>query len=224
MPNDTKTFTHMNLPKLPKLSRKNIDGKRVYVNENDEKYPSVTSVLSVRGKKGIYEWRQRVGEEEANKISRKASTRGTRIHKLCEDYLLNKELPELSPLDLDTWKKFRPIVERIDNIHFVEPFLYSNHLQMAGQCDCIAEFDGKLSIIDFKTSRRLKKHEQISNYFAQCAAYAVMYEELTGIAINRTVILIAVDGEDPQIFIEKRDNYTEYLLESKRMFDNGEYD
>ena len=219
-----KTFNHIELPKLPVLSRKNIDGKRVYVNENDEKYPSVTSVLSVRGKKGILEWRQRVGAEEANKISNKASTRGTRIHKLCETYLLNEELPKLSPLDLDTWKKFRPIVERIDNIHFVEPFLYSNHLGMAGQCDCIAEFDGKLSVIDFKTSRRLKKHEQISNYFAQCAAYAVMYEELTGISINRTVVLIAVDGEEPQIFVEKRDSYVDYLLESKQMFLNGEYD
>ena len=219
-----KSFIHVDLPELPKLSRKNIDGKRVYVNENGEKYPSVTSVLSVRGKKGILEWRQRVGSEEANKISNKASTRGTRIHKLCETYLLNEELPELSPLDLDTWKKFRPIVERIDNIHFVEPFLYSNHLGMAGQCDCIAEFDGKLSVIDFKTSRRLKKHEQISNYFAQCAAYAVMYEELTGIAINRTVVLIAVDGEDPQIFVEKRDSYVDYLIESKQMFLNGEYD
>ena len=210
-----KKFTHIEAPKLPSLSRKNIDGKRVYVNDDGNKYPSVTSVLSVRGKKGIFEWRQRVGAEEANRISNKASTRGTRVHKLCEDYLLNKELPELSPLDLDTWKKFRPIVERIDNIHYVEPFLYSNHLGMAGQCDCIAEFDGKLSVIDFKTSRRLKRHEGISGYFAQCAAYAVMYEELTGIAINRTVILIAVDGEEPQIFIEKRDNYTDYWLESK---------
>ena len=219
-----KSFTHVDLPKLPKLSRKNIDGKRVYVNEQGDKYPSVTSVLSVRNKKAIFEWRKRVGAEEADRVSRKASTRGTRIHKLCEDYLLNKDLPDLSPLDLDTWKKFRPIVERINNIHFVEPFLYSNHLGMAGQCDCIGEFDGKLSVVDFKTSRRLKKHEGISNYFAQCAAYAVMYEELTGIAINRTVILIAVDGEEPQVFIEKRDNYTDYLLESKRMFLNGEYD
>jgi len=219
-----KNFIHIEAPTLPSLSRKNIDGKRVYVNGDGDKYPSVTSVLSVRGKKGIFEWRQRVGAEEADRVSRKASTRGTRIHKLCETYLLNEELPELLPLDLDTWKKFRPIVERIDNIHYVEPFLYSNHLGMAGQCDCIAEFDGKLSVIDFKTSRRLKKHEGISGYFAQCAAYAVMYEELTGIAINRTVVLIAVDGEEPQIFIEKRDNYTDYLLESKRMFENGEYD
>lgn len=219
-----KTFTHIETAPLPSLSRKNIDGKRVYVNETGEKYPSVTSVLSVRGKKGITEWRKRVGNEEANRISNKASTRGTRIHKLCEDYLMNEELPEMSLLDLDTWKKFRPIVERIDNIHHVEPFLYSNHLGMAGQCDCIAEFDGRPSIIDFKTSKRLKKHSQISNYFAQCAAYAIMYEELTGIAINRTVILIAVDGEDPQIFVERRDNYVDYLLETKRMFLNGEYD
>tara|TARA_Y100000389_G_scaffold200089_1_gene239809 strand:+ start:1908 stop:2570 length:663 start_codon:yes stop_codon:yes gene_type:complete len=219
-----KTFTHIETSPLPSLSRKNIDGKRVYVNETGEKYPSVTSVLSVRGKKGITEWRKRVGNEEANRISNKASTRGTRVHKFCEDYLLNESLPEMDFFDKETWSKFEPIVERIDNIHHVEPFLYSNHLGMAGQCDCIAEFDGRLSIIDFKTSKRLKKHSQISNYFAQCAAYAIMYEELTGIAINRTVILISVDGEDPQIFVERRDNYVDYLLETKRMFLNGEYD
>ena len=219
-----KTFNHLDLPELPKLSRKNIDGKRMYCTESGDRFPSVTSVLSVRGKKGIFEWRQRVGAEAADQISRKASTRGTRIHKLCEDYLNNKPLPELSLLDKDTCSTFRPIVERIDNIHRVEPFMFSKHLGMAGQCDCIAEFDGKLSIIDFKTSRRLKRHDQISGYYAQCAAYAIMYEELTGIAINRTVILIAVDGEQPQVFTEKRDNYVDYLLESKRMFENGLYD
>ena len=219
-----KTFNHLEVKELPKLSRKNIDGKRMYCTESGDRFPSVTSVLSVRGKKGIFEWRQRVGAEAADQISRKASTRGTRIHKLCEDYLNNKPLPELSLIDQDTWSTFRPIVERIDNVHFVEPFLFSNHLGIAGQCDAIAEFDGKLSVIDFKTSRRLKRHDQIPGYFAQCAAYAIMYEELTGIAINRTVVLIAVDGEEPQIFVEKRDSYVDYLIESKQMFLNGEYD
>lgn len=219
-----KTFTHLDLPPLPKLSRKNVDGKRIYQSESGGRYPSVTTVLGVRGKKGIYEWRQRVGAEEADKISRKASVRGTRIHKLCEDYVDNKPLPELSILDQVTWSTFRPIIERIDNVHYLEPFLYSDHLGMAGQCDCIAEFDGKLSIIDYKTSRRPKTKEKISNYFAQCAAYAIMYEERTGTPINRTVVLIAVDGEEPQVFIEKRDNYVTYLLESKRMYENGEID
>jgi len=219
-----KTFTHLDLPPLPKLSRKNVDGKRIYQTETGGRYPSVTTVLGVRGKKGVYEWRQRVGAEEADKISRKASVRGTRIHKLCEDYVGNKPLPELSLLDEVTWSSFRPIIERIDNVHHLEPVLYSDHLGMAGQCDCIAEFDGKLSIIDYKTSRRTKRHDQISSYFAQCAAYAIMYEERTGIPINRTVILIAVDGEEPQVFIEKRDNYVTYLLESKRMYENGEID
>lgn len=217
-------FNHVDIGELPRLKRKTVDGKRLYVNEQGDRYPSVTTVLSVRNKKSIYEWRQRVGAEVADKISRKASTRGTRIHKLCEDYLNNKELPEMSLLDLDTWKSFKPVVDRIDNIHAVEPFLYSDHLQMAGQCDAIAEFDGKLSIIDFKTSKRKKYHGGISNYFAQCAAYAIMYEERTGTPIDRTVVLIAVDGDEPQIFIENRDNYTDYLLESKRMFDNNLYD
>lgn len=216
-----KTFNHLLLPPLPKLSRKNIDGKRVYTTESGGKYPSVTSVLGVRGKKSLYEWRNRVGAEEADKIAKRASTRGTRIHKICEDYVNNKGLPEMSLPDKAVWKDFQPVIDRIDNVHFLEPFLYSDHLGMAGQCDCIAEFDGKLSIIDYKTSRYPKQHDKISNYFAQCAAYAIMYEERTGTPIDRSVVLIAVDSHEPQIFIEKRDNYVDYLLESKEMFEKG---
>jgi|TARA_B100001094_G_C18173032_1_gene796294 genome maintenance exonuclease 1 len=219
-----KIFNHLDLPELPKLSRKNIDGKRMYCTDSGDRFPSITTVLSCRGKKGLYEWRQRVGSEQADKISKKASTRGTKIHKICEDYINNEPLPELTLVEQETWNTFRPVVERIDNIHHVEPFMFSKHLGIAGQCDCIAEFDGKLSIIDFKTSRRVKTHKQISSYFAQCAAYAIMYEELTGIPINRTVILMSVDDEQPSIFIEKRDNYVDYLLESKRMFEAGEID
>ena len=219
-----KTFTHKQMDPLPTLTRKNVDGKRIYETETGARYPSITTVLSVRGKKAIYEWRQRVGSQVADAISLKATTRGTKVHSLCETYLNNEPLPELNFIEEETWSRFRPVLDRIDNIHCMESFLYSHHLGIAGQVDCIAEFDGKLAIIDFKTSKRLKSKDDIPGYFAQCAAYAIMYEERTGIPINKIVVLMSVDDEDPLVFVEKRDNYVKYLLETKRMYDNGEYD
>ena len=112
-----KIFNHLDLPELPSLSRKNIDGKRMYCTDSGDRYPSITTVLSCRGKKGLYEWRQRVGSVEADKVSKKASTRGTKIHKICEDYINNEPLPELTLVEQETWNTFKPVVERIDNIH-----------------------------------------------------------------------------------------------------------
>lgn len=194
---------------------------RKYYTDSGAAYPSVTTVLGVLSRESIKQWRQRVGEQEANKISRQASTRGTKIHTLCEDILNNKEVnfDSLSLLDQEMFVSFRPLLDRIDNIHGQEVALYSDHLRMAGRVDCIAEFDGKLSIIDFKTSKKPKKKEWIENYFAQAAAYAIMYEERTGIPINRSAILIAVEGDDPQVFIEKRDNYTDLLFKARDIWE-----
>jgi genome maintenance exonuclease 1 len=111
------------------------------------------------------------------------------------------------------------LLDRINNIHAQEIALYSDHLRLAGRVDCIAEFDGKLSVIDFKTSGKPKKKEWITNYFAQAAAYAIMYEERTGTPINRSVILIAVEDEEPQIFIESRDNYVKDLLHARDLYE-----
>ena len=110
---------------------------------------------------------------------------------------------------------FRPLLDRIDNIHGQEIALYSDHLRLAGRVDCIAEYEGKLSIIDFKTSAKPKRKDWIGSYFAQAAAYAVMYEERTGIPIDQSVIMVAVEGDDPQVFVEKRDNYVELLLSAR---------
>ncbi|MDB4351094.1 PD-(D/E)XK nuclease family protein [bacterium] len=195
---------------------------RKYYTETGAAYPSVTTVLGVLSRDSIKEWRKRVGNEEANKISGQAATRGTKIHLLCEKVLDNEEIDtsKLSLLDLEIWNEFRPLLNRIDNIHAQEIALYSDHLRLAGRVDCIAEFDGKLSIIDFKTSKKPKKKEWIENYFAQAAAYAIMYEERTGIPINRSVIMIAVEGDDPQIFIEKRDNFVPLLLKARDIWES----
>jgi len=197
------------------------DGSRKYFTESGAAYPSVTTVLGYQTRDSIMQWRKRVGEEEANKISRQASTRGTKIHLLCENYIDNEEvdISKLSMLDLAMWNSFKPVLSRIDNIHAQEIALYSDHLRLAGRVDCIAEFDGKLSIIDFKTSRKPKKKEWIDNYFAQAAAYSIMYEERTGTPINRSVILIAVEDEEPQVFIDKRDNYVHHLLHARDLYE-----
>lgn len=198
------------------------DGSRKYFTESGAAYPSVTTVLSVLSRDAIREWRKRVGAEEANKISRQASTRGTKIHTLCEDILNNKEVDtsKMSLLDREMFDKFRPLLDRIDNIHGQEVALFSDHLRLAGRVDCIAEFDGKLSIIDFKTAKKPKRKEWIENYFAQAAGYAIMYEERTGIPINRSAILIAVEGDEPQVFVETRDNYVNILLEARDIWES----
>ena len=203
-------------------SKTSPDGSRRYYTASGEAYPSVTTVLSVLSRQAIMEWRQRVGNEEANKVSRKASTRGTKIHLLCEDILNNKEIDtsNMSLLDKEMFNKFRPLLDRIDNIHGQEVALYSDHLRLAGRVDCIAEYNGKLSIIDFKTAAKPKRKEWIDNYFAQAAAYAIMYEERTDIPIDQSVIMIAVEGDEPQVFTEKRDNYVELLLNARDIWES----
>lgn len=200
-------FNHKNFV-LEELQTETVDGKRFYLTPDGD-LPSITTVLSILSRDAIQAWRKRVGEEEANKISTKAARRGTSVHKMCEDYLNNElDFKRFLPNDRETFTSIKPILdERVNNIYAQEVPLWSSYLGVAGRVDCIAEWDGKLAVIDFKTSRRLKKKENISNYFQQAAAYCVMWEERTGIPINRIVILIAVDGEEPQVFEERRDNY-----------------
>lgn len=213
-------FNHVNV-NIPEIRTENINGGRYYVTPTGIKYPSITTVLSILSKKAIMEWRKRVGAEEANKISTKAARRGTNVHQMCEDYLNNKEYitNKTMPVDKEMFGTLKPILdERINNIHTQEATLYSDYLGVAGRVDCIAEFDGRLSVIDFKTSRKLKKREWISNYFQQASAYCVMYEERTGIPIDQIVILIAVDEEEPQVFIEKRDNHIHDCIETIALY------
>lgn len=193
-----KTFIKHN---FEKLNRVTIDGTRFYEVE-DKKYPSVTSVTGLLSKKSIDAWRKSVGEAEANKISTRASNRGTRIHSLCEDYVLNGNAkPDM--FDADMFNSLLPHLDKIDTIHAFENSLYSHELEVAGTVDCIAEYDGKLCIIDFKTSSKVKNKEYICGYFMQTAAYAVAFEELTKIKVEDIVIIIGTDNEKPSIFKEK---------------------
>lgn len=199
-----KTFIHHDFPKLERSTSP--DGKRVYNTPSGNSYPSVTSVTGLLNKQSIIDWRKRVGEEEANRITTRAANRGTRIHQYCEDYLRGNVF-EANMFDLQMFNSIKPLLDDIDNIHCLESPLYSDHLEVAGTVDCIAEFQGKLSVIDFKTSSRIKDRDEIHNYFMQTSAYAVAFEERTKIPVGRMVIIMAIDYEQPKVFIEKRDTW-----------------
>jgi genome maintenance exonuclease 1 len=208
-------FTHVDHGiELPQISRKNVDGTRKYFTPTGEAYPSVTTVLGILGKKELMEWRKRVGEEEANKISRQAANRGTAVHKLCEDYLDNKEdySKKHMPANIHMFNTMKPLLDqKINNLWFQESFLYSNDLKTGGQVDCIAEFEGELSVIDFKTSRRPKKADGILSYFMQVSFYAKAFEEMTGTPIRKGIVLIGVDDSEPQTFVINPDDYIEHF-------------
>ena len=193
---------------------------RTYVTPDGVRYPSITTVLGILSEAGIAAWRKRVGEEEANRVGGRASARGTLVHSIVEKYLLNESTKEYLPHIRQSLENLRPILDsRIGTIYGLEVPLYSSYLGVAGRCDCVAEFDGVPSIVDFKTSRKTKKKEWISNYFAQMAGYAVMWEERTGMPITNTVIIMDVDDNEPLVFKEHRDNHIQLLIDTKKEYD-----
>ena len=201
--------------KLPELvSETAPDGKRYYVTPSGSKLPSVTTVVGAQKKQAIMEWRRRVGEEVANKISRQATSRGTNVHTLCEKYLNNEELGEMMPDAFEMFRSLKPLLNRINNIHYQEVALWSEQLGLAGRVDCIGEFDGVLSVIDFKTSKKIKKLEDIQDYFWQTTAYALMYEELVGQPIDDLVIIMAVQDEKPVLFKQKTQDHIGGLVKA----------
>jgi len=207
--------------KLPDLESKTFeDGKRYYVTPEGEKLPSVTTVLGAMKKAEIMAWRKRVGEDAANAISRKAAGRGTNVHTLCERYLNNEKLGNIMPDAKEMFTDLVPYLNNIDNIWYQEQALWSHQLGLAGRVDCIAEYEGELSVIDFKTSKRIKTKESIQDYFWQTCAYALMTEELTGIPVNDLVIIMAVDNEKPIIFKEKTEDHIEGLLKAIQFYNN----
>jgi CRISPR/Cas system-associated exonuclease Cas4 (RecB family) len=194
------------------------DGKRYYTLDDGTRLPSVTTVLGAVKKQSILEWRKRVGEEQANKISKVATTRGTNMHTLCERYLNNQDLGEIMPDAKEMFLTIKPHLNKINNIHYQEQSLWSKKIEMAGRVDCIAEYEGELSVIDFKTSRKVKKKEWIEDYFWQTTAYALMYEELIGRPINNLVIIMAVLDEEPLVFKEKTSDHIDGLVKAIKFY------
>jgi ATP-dependent exoDNAse (exonuclease V) beta subunit len=197
------------------------DGKRYYQLPDGTRLPSVTTVLGAQKKQAIMEWRKRVGEEEANRISKKATSRGTNVHSMCEEYLNNEPLGVYMPDAIEMFLSLKPYLNKINNIHYQEQALWSTQLGMAGRVDCIAEYEGVLSVIDFKTSKRVKSHEDIEDYFWQTTAYALMYEELIGQPIHDLVIIMAVEDNKPLIFKQKTEDHIEGLVKAINFYKNS---
>ena len=193
------------------------DGRR-YVTLDGNAYPSVTTVLSILNEESIAKWRARVGEEEANRIGNRATTRGTAVHSLIEKYLKNE--PDCRegflPHVVQSLENLKPLLDKhVTKVYAQEVPLYSDHLQLAGTCDAVVEWDGVPTIVDWKTSRRPKKKANIGNYFMQLAAYAVMWEERTGMPIQNTRIVMDVDDFHPVMYKETRDAWIDKLIETR---------
>lgn len=211
-----KLFEHQFLPNFD-LPRVEIEGKRFYQLPDGSLAKSVTTAIGdSMDKTHLYEWRKRVGEEEANKISSQAAVRGTAIHSICESYLMNESsFPKgTMPSNIDSFKQLKPYMDaNIGLLYGIEHRLYSTKLKAAGTADCICQWNGVPTIVDFKTSRKIKKEEWIQNYYLQATTYAMMVEELFDIEVPQFCIMITVDHEDPQIFVKKKAPYVDRVLE-----------
>tara|TARA_X000000368_G_scaffold410182_1_gene393262 strand:- start:1510 stop:2187 length:678 start_codon:yes stop_codon:yes gene_type:complete len=214
-------FEHVELD-LPKLSRETIDGVRYYsVPDEDEllKLVSITSVTSHHNKDIFVNWRKKVGDAEADRITRQATSRGTDTHTLTEAYLYNKELPEVQPLSQMLFKIYKSELNKISRVHSLEGSLYSKELGIAGTVDCIAEYNGELAIIDFKTSKKPKPRKWVDHYFVQCMAYGCMLYEMTGIAVKKLVIIMTCENGESIVYEEyDKKKYIKLLTEYIREF------
>ena len=210
----------INLPEIKATTKNKV---RLYETPDGNFYPSITTVLSVRNKQGLHEWRKRVGEDVANYIARKAATRGTHVHHMCEDYLNNMqndwpnewEKHKKNFFAYILFKQLRnSVLQKVNNIYAQECGLYSDKYKVAGRVDCIAEYDGVPTIIDFKTSTSERKDSYNENYYIQASAYAEMFEERTGIEINQVAILVVTEDGVVQEFVKDKTEYLPLLTDT----------
>ena len=193
------------------LDKKEVDGIRLYNLPNGDWVPSITSVTSFYNREVFRKWRQRVGEVEANRVTKESTERGTDFHEAAQAYLENKELDwnNFLPLTQFMFNCTKPYLDKIGTIHAIERTLYSEYLGLAGRVDCIAEYDGELAIIDFKTSKKIKPEKWIEQYFVQETAYACMYYELTGIPVQKLITIMVTPEGDVHVY-DKR-NKSDYI-------------
>jgi len=202
------SFNHCNFLGDIELEKKEANGIRLYHLPNGEWVPSITSVTSFYNRQIFIDWRKRVGIEEANRITKKATTRGTDFHEVCQDYLENKEV---------NWNNYQPLtkfmfyhakneLDKINNIHAIERTLYSEYFGLAGRVDCIAEYEGELAVIDFKTSEKIKPEKWIENYFVQEMFYASAYYEMTQIPITKLITIMVTPGGEVKVFDKRNKN------------------
>ena len=205
-------FTHLNKLGDFELEANTIDGVRYYTLPSGKKAPSITSITSFYNRQTFINWRKKIGEEEANKITKVATDRGTKFHDLVEKYLSNEDVSSLKgvlPSTKARWIAARESLNKIDNIHALEKPLYSEYFGIAGRVDCIAEYEGELAVIDFKTSKKIKPEKWLQNYFVQETAYACMYYEMTGISVKKIVTLLVADNGDVKVY--EKTNKSDYI-------------
>tara|TARA_Y100000593_G_C4298356_1_gene331931 strand:- start:490 stop:1158 length:669 start_codon:yes stop_codon:yes gene_type:complete len=217
-----KSFKHIGDFVFQDIPTQNINGKRYYKIDEDKKYPSITTVVGTLPDKvkGLANWRKRVGDKEANRISVQSARKGTAVHDMIEQYLDNSlNLESMNPIAVESFRKIQPLLDKyVDKIYMQEVPLWSQHLGVAGRVDCVGHFNDKLSIIDFKTARKPKKKEWISDYFMQACGYSIMWEERTNIPISQLVIMISPTEGSPQVYIEDRDTWAQPLLDQIEYF------
>jgi genome maintenance exonuclease 1 len=209
------TFIHHNFLGDIELEKKETPGCRLYQVPNGDWVPSITSVTSFYNRQIFVEWRKRVGEEKANRITKKATARGTDFHEAAQAYLMNEELDwkDFLPATQYMFHHAKPYLDKIQNIHAIERTLYSEYLGLAGRVDCIAEYEGELAVIDFKTSEKIKPEKWLENYFVQETAYACMYYELTGIPVKKLITLMVTPGGEVKVFDKRnKDEYIKLLV------------
>ena len=199
-----------------------IDGPiRLYETPEGKRYPSVTTVLGkMTDKSALEAWKKRVGEDEAARVSSRAATRGTNVHTMCENYVLGNDIDTSMPHNMMMFNQIKKVLdEKVDMIRATECTLFSDHLKLAGSCDLIADYDGRLSIIDYKTSAKLKRKDWIEGYFLQASLYSYMLWEMTGILVKDIVIIIGVDDSlESQIFVERPQRYLEKAVDLVRSY------
>jgi hypothetical protein len=214
----TKYFEHKQIFESVELDTESIDGQRYYTIPSGEKYRSVTTVLSSLNAKHIQEWRNRVGTETAQKITTQASRRGTKLHSVVENYIKNKNnfIEKETPASIDLFKSIKPILDqRIGAVYGQEFCLYSHFLKTAGRCDLFCDFDGTKTVVDIKSASKQKKVEWIENYFIQATTYAIMIAERYEIIVPKIAIVIGVENDDPQVFVE---NVKDWVWTTKAVF------
>ena len=214
-------FTHTKTPSLIDLPSQITNNQRWYTLPDGTKLPSITTVLGQKEKPALQNWRQSLGPAKADKETKRCSDRGTAVHLMAERYLNNEEDCTRDQIQehIRLFNQLKLKLGEITNIRAQEVALYSEQLKVAGRTDCIAEFEGILSIIDFKTATNNKDLELVQDYFLQATAYAIMFHERTEIPIEDIVIIIAVEkGLMPLVFKDKIDNYVKPLLERINTF------
>ena len=199
-------------------------GKRYYITPEGNKYPSITTLLGAEEKQWLNDWRNSLGEEKADRETKRAAARGEAVHKMIEQFLRNNPNPTEGHKteNIVEFNSLRLFLLRISNIRALETPMYCDALKIAGRVDCIADFDGELSIVDFKTSTNNKEVHMIQDYYLQTTAYALMFHEMYDIQIDNIVILMSVEkGAVPLVFKQKVEPFITPLVHRINTFYKG---